>query len=220
MNPQKKLPKKELVFAQTHELTVSYTNTGTSTWTKDTLRLKAFNKSGKKVSPMHHDTWNGKYGGIRMNETAVEPGETATFTFLIASPRKPGNKKLFTKLYVNGEKVSQTNARTSLTFTSEYKGNAELTSAPFTSYAGDTHVIRITVTNDGDSTWPEDAALISGNETLADVPALEPGESTEISFNWTAPDTAQTVYIKARIKQNGYRIPGTRIATAIHVHEL
>lgn len=211
--------RKKLVFSDTYQITVSYRNTGTTTWTQQSLRLKAFNKSGKKQSPMHHDSWNGKYGGLTMNQQEVEPGETATFTFLISSPRKPGNKQLFTKLYMNGNKVGQSNGQTALKFTSEYNGGATLVSAPFTSYAGNTHTITVTVTNDGEQTWPEEAVLMTGNQTLADVPALAPGESATVTFQWTAPDTAQTAYLKARIKQNGYRIPGTRIATAIYVHE-
>lgn len=210
----------DLLFANRYEITVEYTNTGTETWTKEGLKLKAFHRNKKNVSPLRDETWNGKYGGIQMNEESVAPGETATFTFIINSPKKPGNKRLFTKLYHSGDKVKGSNSFTKLSYTAEYTGDVSLESPPLASFAGDTHTIRFTLTNNGDNDWPEDSLgmFSQGKQiTAITVPALAVGESAELSFEWTAPETTGITYLRSRAKQNGYRIPGTRFAIAIRV---
>lgn len=214
--------KKKLTYGDEHQITISYENTGTENWTQEELKLKAFHRNKKNISPMRHESWNGKWGGIQMNEETVAPGETATFTFLIHSPKKPGNKQLFTKLYHDGEKVKKSNAATKLKFTSVYEGSVTLDYAPIAVFADDTHTIEFTLTNSGETDWPEDELAMYSNGSIlesVDVPSLAAGESATLTFDWTAPDEETIYYLRARVKQNGYRLPGTRFATGILVHE-
>lgn len=221
--PVESIGRRSLIFSESYQVTITYENTGVNTWTQEDLKLKAFHKNKKKISPMRHEEWAGKYAGVRMNEEIVAPGETASFTFLLSSPKKPGNKQLFTKLYHDGEKVKTSNAFNKVRFTSLYDATTTLNSAPLASFVGDTHTIEFTITNDGENDWPEENLELFSNGSVVEsvtVPSLAVGESTTLSFEWTAPESATVYYLRARVKQNGYRIPGTRFATGIRVDEL
>ena len=99
-----------------YTVTVSYTNSGTSSWSQSAMNLRLLKKSGRGVTPLRHvKSWAHRYGKITMNEESVQAGETATFTFRIRAQKKPRTRGLMLKLY--SERTFVTNSQSTSSFT-------------------------------------------------------------------------------------------------------
>lgn len=68
-------------------VTVKVKNTGSATW-DSSMRLKIYDLNGR-ASPFRDTSWNTSAGDIKMKETTVRPGATATFTFRL-NPARSG----------------------------------------------------------------------------------------------------------------------------------
>lgn len=70
-------------------VTVKVKNTGKVSWTKNTV-LELVNQSGR-VSALSDSSWpNANLLRAKFQEKTVKPGQTATFTFRVEAPNKPG----------------------------------------------------------------------------------------------------------------------------------
>ncbi|MBU0670580.1 MAG: N-acetylmuramoyl-L-alanine amidase [Patescibacteria group bacterium] len=89
------------------EVTVSYKNTGTRTWKKEKTYLKVYNDDKEDVSKFKNRSWKDKYGKFEFNEKSVPPGETATFTFTINTPKKPDLYNNIFKVFINKSPINK-----------------------------------------------------------------------------------------------------------------
>jgi methionine-rich copper-binding protein CopC len=79
----------------TANVTLTYKNTGTKTWTRDSagfLSLYATDGSKERVSVFAGSLWSGN-AAARLKEREVRPGQTGTFTFQIRAPKTAGSYK-------------------------------------------------------------------------------------------------------------------------------
>jgi hypothetical protein len=72
----------------TKQYTVSFRNTGNTTWNKASTTLKAVSGS---VSALATNTWLDSQTPARLTENTVAPGDTGTFTMSLLAPFKGGN---------------------------------------------------------------------------------------------------------------------------------
>lgn len=79
-------------------VTVRYRNVGTAVWDRST-KLYIYGGLFRR-SDFRDSSWPNQSGGIQMNETRVEPGQTATFTFRIDPPDEPGIYRVLSRLSI------------------------------------------------------------------------------------------------------------------------
>jgi hypothetical protein len=70
-------------------LTVTYKNTGITTWTRRTIALRLYD-TARKPSRFTHLSWRVNGSVFRFQETKVKPGGTATFVIKLQAPPETG----------------------------------------------------------------------------------------------------------------------------------
>lgn len=98
-----------------YRISVTYRNTGNTTWKRKSVTMKIYNKFGQGTS-LRHSSWKDFFGKIRMQEREVAPDQTATFTFRVRSPKNVSPKIIITRLVENNSSVSATRITHTLNF--------------------------------------------------------------------------------------------------------
>jgi hypothetical protein len=70
-----------------YNVQLEFNNTGTTTLTRNNLRLSAYDNNGKQ-SPLYHTTWRDKTKVAWMDQQTVKPGEIGSYKFTIQAPPK------------------------------------------------------------------------------------------------------------------------------------
>ncbi len=87
------------------ETKVRITNIGTKTWKKSNTFIADFPEDGTPVSDFRHSSWMAKRSIVKMDETEVTPGQTATFNFVFSAPQVAGQYEHSMRLISNNEWV-------------------------------------------------------------------------------------------------------------------
>lgn len=105
-----------LLAGKTHEIIVTYKNTGTRKWKKDETLLKIYNHTGRRPSKLRHSTWAAAWGNLKMDQDIVAPGETATFRVTIAAPNEPKTDNMVIKLVTHKRTFAKTKSALTMQF--------------------------------------------------------------------------------------------------------
>ncbi len=212
-----------LEVGQTYSVTVSYENTGQYTWRQGKTRLKVYNGTGKKRTPLRHSSWKDVFGKIPLDQETVAPGETGTFTFSISNSNSAGTKNIVTKLFHGKSKVRSSNATHELTFNQPFAGSLVDHTIPVAMYHNDSLEVTVTFENTGETTWNEAVKLrVNGKKKGAVPQPITSGDTVSFTFDIQTPsEDAEQPYVHyfvVQLKKHGGRIPGTRRVFAMEIH--
>ena len=180
-----------MTTGQTYPVSVTYQNTGTTTWTAAALyRLVSQDPPGGR-------TW----GTTRAYLSApVPPGQSTTFSFTVTAPAAPGAYPMQWSMLLEGVQTFGPNTPVvSVTVSAPVNNSAFVSQTiPTTMTTGQTYPVSVTYQNTGTTTWTAAALyrLVSqdppGGRTWGTTRAylsapVPPGQSTTFSFTVTAP---------------------------------
>ncbi|MFH1425997.1 MAG: peptidoglycan recognition family protein [Candidatus Kerfeldbacteria bacterium] len=206
-----------LVAGSRYEITVRYKNTGTETWVQGETKLKIYNGSGKRPTSLRQNSWPDSLGKIAMVEETVAPGEKGSFHFVIKTPNKYKQRKLFFKVFDEGAKVKKTNATRKLRFTHVLRGELAEHTLPIVAYSGSTVTATFTFLNDGIQNWNKKTKLMVNGIAVAFLQQkVQPGEYVTIQAEIELPQLSAGVQSEVhsfliRLKHKKKRIKGTLI---------
>lgn len=202
------------------EVTIKFKNTGDRTWKQEDIMLKLYDETGKDQSQYSHNSWEDFFGGFRMNQSKVSPGETASFTFKAKSPSRIGDHKQIAKLFV-GKKTRMNGERGVITTRVDatlmgYLTNSTLPSAVLAAWRPS---VAMTFRNDGIETWNDRTALFVDGVQVASITSdVLPGEDATFVFTFVPPSSPGTYSIPIELRRDGdVRVPGTRTVEALRV---
>jgi RHS repeat-associated protein len=188
---------------QTVPVTVSMTNTGTSTWTGGLYYLASVGAGASAWSVVRAELPTGPVGPV---QRAVSPGQTVTFTFNVVAPNTPGTYNFQWQMVQDGVEVFGAAApNVTVNVVAAINGAAYQSQVvPSTMQPGQTYPITVMMTNTGTSTWTQANSYRLGSAAppgstwwttvRAELPvtSVAPGASATFTFNVTAPSTAGT----------------------------
>ncbi|HPQ22934.1 MAG TPA: peptidoglycan DD-metalloendopeptidase family protein [Candidatus Paceibacterota bacterium] len=72
-----------------YKLTLNFQNTGNTTWTKDDVSLNIVGGNNGTAAKFYHPSWITRLRPAKV-DTTTQPGNIASFTFLLQFPKEPG----------------------------------------------------------------------------------------------------------------------------------
>lgn len=137
---------------QTGTGTVTYKNTGNTTWYKSgsgPVKLGVYGHG----SVYADGSWENSSRAATMNEATVSPGANATFTFTVRGPSTAGNYSDSFEPIVEGWTWISSPFNKAIMVTGTYSANAVSNSNNLTMVAGSTQDLVLSFTNTGTATW-------------------------------------------------------------------
>ncbi len=205
---------------ENYPVSITLTNTGTTTWTADALyRLASQN-------PIDNLTWGINRIGL---PGAILPGGVAQFDFSVTAPRDPGTYKFQWQMVREGVAFFGDQSPEVTVVVSGRINAAAFVSqrVPSVMQKGQRYPVTITMRNVGDSTWtretafrlgsqnPEDTLLFGVNRVGITTPVV-PGGTVTFNFIVTPPDNGgvhnfQWQMVQERVGFFGERTPNVPV---------
>ncbi|HLD21774.1 MAG TPA: peptidoglycan recognition family protein, partial [Patescibacteria group bacterium] len=208
----------------TFTITITYKNTGKKSWDKNNTAIRIYNKKGIDPSPLADPTWTNAFGHIVMNEELVQPGETASFTFTIQSPKRGGTKYITTKLMSKNTLAKNSQTTTVINFIPTLSGTVESTNFPLALFEKKTQKVTFTLKNSGTVAWEKSTAvLMNGIEVKKLKKKIKPGKTVSITFSYTVPEknaeeNPTIERIVFQLKQADQKIYGARAVRLLAIY--
>jgi hypothetical protein len=155
------------------QYTVTFKNTGNTTWAKAGTTLKAF---GSGASTLSQDTWINGQTPARLNETSVAPGNNGTFTFDVEAPFRSGNYTMQVSPDVSGSTIALRQAAVGVRVPKPvYRAGFAGMSAYPTLKQGQSTQVYMLYKNTGNTPWHDAASRVN------DVPPVVLATSESIN---------------------------------------
>lgn len=164
---------------------VSFENAGTETWTRDSVRLHAYD--------LGYAASRYGVGAAQLKESSVKPGETGTFEFTETSPTSPGYYRQIFKLKKNETDVINSEVSRVTRVDSMFKARLVETNMPLAMLDNWRPTVTFKFKNTGVTTWNQNVQL--------DLFDLGNGVSRFRDSSWSANNG------KIRLNENSVR-PG------------
>jgi len=197
-----------MTAGQTVSVSVTMSNTGTTTWAPGTYFLGSRN-------PDNNTTWGLSQVSL---PSSVAPGGQATFTFNVTAPSTAGSYNFQWGMKQDSAFFGSASSNVAVDVTSGGGGgtnNAMFVSqnAPTSMTAGQTTSVTVTMRNSGTTTWAAGTYSLqsqnpAGNTTwglnrVNLASSVAPGSNGVFNFNITAPSTAGSYNFQWRMAQDG-----------------
>ena len=199
-----------MTAGQTTSVSVTMSNTGTTTWSSGTYSLASRN-------PDNNSTWGLSQVALA---SSVAPGGQATFTFNITAPSVAGTYNFQWGMRQNSSFFGSPSANIAINVTGGGGGGGGTNNAMFVSQsvpssltAGQTASVSVTMKNNGTTTWAAGTYSLqsqnpAGNTTwglnrVNLASPVAPGNNATFTFNITAPSVAGAYNFQWRMAQDG-----------------
>jgi hypothetical protein len=196
-----------MTAGQTASVSVTMSNTGTTTWSPGTYLLGSINPAG-------NSTWGLSQAGLA---SSVPPGSNATFNFNVTAPASAGTYNFQWQMMQSGVGSFGTPSTNLAVNVTSGGGTNDATfstqSVPSSMTAGQSVSVSVTMTNNGTNTWSAGTYCLQSQNPQSNstwglsrinVPSpVAPGSSATFTFSATAPATAGTYNFQWRMAQDG-----------------
>ncbi len=199
-----------MAAGQTQAVSVTFRNTGTSTWTQ------AGNYRLGSQNPQDNLTWG--FGRVLLAASeSIAPTQQKTFTFNITAPSTPGSYNFQWRMLKEGaEWFGEYSTNVVINVTSPTPGAQFISQVvPATMVTGSTTSVSITMKNTGATTWTQAGNYRLGSQNPQDnltwgigrialgASSVLPNQQKTFTFNVTAPATPGTYNFQWRMVQDG-----------------
>jgi uncharacterized membrane protein len=202
-----------MTAGQSVAVSVTFSNSGTTTWSPGTYTLGSRGPDG-------NTTWGLSQVALA---NSVAPGGSATFNFNVTAPATAGTYTFQWGMRQGSTYFGTSSPATSVSVTSSGGGggggtnNAAFISqtVPATLNAGQSASVTVTMNNNGTTTWAAGTYSLQ-SQTGATwnisrvnlASSVAPGSNGSFTFTITAPDTAGTYNFQWRMAQDGVGVFG------------
>jgi hypothetical protein len=167
--------------------TVTYKNTGTTTWYKSGSAVPKLGTYGHNSIFANND-WPSPDRAAVMNENTVGPGQNATFSFNIRGPDVPRTATDTFMPIIEGWAWVQAPFDASVNIQGTYFAQPSQATYNISIPAGESYSTVVNYTNTGSATWAN-----SGMPTLKLATANPNGRSSAFANGWPAPNRADVL---------------------------
>jgi Putative Ig domain/Matrixin/Ig-like domain from next to BRCA1 gene len=197
-----------MTTSQPTPVSLTFSNTGTTTWTPGTYVLSSMNPTG-------NTTWGLSQVALT---SSVAPGQNVTFNFNVIPPAVAGNYNFqwgMAQIGVGTFGTASTNLVVAVSSGTTGGPNAQflLQNLPATWVAGQTYTVTISMKNTGTVAWTTSTFKLAsqspadnmnwGRNRVVLSKSILPGVSVAFSFTVTAPTTAGTYNFQWQMIQEG-----------------
>ena len=193
---------------QTYPITITLTNTGTTTWTGGSLYFLA------SQNPPDNLTW-----GLNrvIMPTSVPPATAVTFGFNVTAPATPGTYNFQWRMIQAGLGLfGASTPNVAVVVSTPVAGNDAgfvAQNVPSPMFVGQNYQVSVTMTNSGGTTWaagtyrlrsqnPVDGSIWGLSSIALNAP-VAPGTAVTFNFNVTAPVTPGLANFQWQMSQDG-----------------
>lgn len=190
-------------------VTITYTNTGTTTWQPSNTVMQLSIKE------------TGKHQRVELLDVVTTNNTTTVSTAVSILPKRSGTYTLVSKLYRKGEVIPGSTHNYVITVTAAYEAADTTLTLPLAIVAGWAPTLNFEATNSGSQAWPAGTTLIINDVVVKTLKqTIQPAGRLSLSLPYTeaAQFTTGTTTIKAQLHTPaGEQIAGSRVIQSLRV---